>query len=398
VTALTAQALPLAQALGDHDAEAKIRWNLMLLKLFAGNLVEAVADGEASLAIARRHHLPERMAYALHDLTRAYLFSGRWQEGLAAAAEAQQLWRSLGNQAMLADNLVTSASTRWIWQGPYPDLIPQLQEALALSEVIDNQWNQAYAHHVLGAVYFDLGRFSQAIAACERAIDQGVASGFMVPLFANGGVLAWLYGLMGHPQRGWSWVEKGLAAETGTRDLRAGLLAAGAFLHLCQGELDAADAAMQQSYDHLELDGFSTAALFTYPLDGRLRLARGEYEAALAVGERLMAYLQQTGVQPFRSDALYIQGQALWGLGRADEAQTALAAAQQQAERLRARRNLWEILAAQAEMAAAQGETETAVGLRRQAGAVIQFIADHIEEEDLRAGFLRETAVDLTGF
>jgi DNA-binding SARP family transcriptional activator len=389
VTALTAQALPLAQALGDHDAEAKIRWNLMLLKLFAGNVAEAVADGEASLAIARRHHLPERMAYALHDLTRAYLFSGRWQEGLAAAAEAQQLWRSLGNQAMLADNLVSSASTRWIWQGPYPDLIPQLQEALALSEVIDNQWNQAYAHHVLGAVYFDLGCFSQATAACERAIDRGVASGFMVPLFANGGVLAWLYGVMGHPERGWPWVEKGLAAETGTRDLRAGLLAAGAFLHLCQGELDAADATMQQSYEHLEPDALSTAAFFTFPLDGRLRLARGEAEAALAVGERLLAYLQQTGIQPFHSDALYIQGRALWALDRAGEAQTALAAAQQEAERLRARRILWEILAAQAEMAAAQGETETAVDLRRQAEAVIQSIADHIEEEDLRAGFLR---------
>jgi hypothetical protein len=57
---------------------------------------------------------------------------------------------------------------------------------------------------------------------------------------------------------------------------------------------------------------------------------------------------------------------------------------------------LWEILAAQAEMAAAQGETETAVGLRRQAGAVIQFIADHIEEEALRAGFLREAAAAIT--
>jgi DNA-binding SARP family transcriptional activator len=398
VAALTAQALPLAQALGDHDAEAKIQWNLMLLKLFAGNLVEAVADGEASLAIARRHHLPERMAYALHDLTRAYLFSGRWQEGLAAAVEAQQLWRSLGNQAMLADNLVTSASTRWAWQGFYPDLIAQLQEALALSETIDNQWNQAYAHHVLGAVYFDLGRFSQAIVACERAIERGVASGFMVPLFANGGVLAWLYGLMGYPERGWPWVEKGLAAATGTRDLRAGLLATGAYLHLCQGELDAAAAAMQQSYDHLEPDGLSTAALFTFPIDGRLRLARGEYEAALAVGERLMAYLQQTGVRIFRSDALYIQGRALWRLGRTEAAQTALAAVRQEAERLRVRRILWEILAAQAEIAAAQGETETAVGLRRQAEAVIQFIAEHIEEEDLRAGFLREAAVDLTGF
>jgi tetratricopeptide (TPR) repeat protein len=332
------------------------------------------------------------MAYALHDLTRAYLFSGRWEEGLTAASEAQQLWRRLGNQAMLADNLVTSASTRWAFQGMYPDLISQLQEALALSESIDNQWNQSYAHHVLGDVYFDLGCFSQAIAACEQAIERGVASGFMIPLFANGGILAWLYGLMGYSERGWPWVEKGLSDEAGTRDMRAGLLAVGAYLHLCQGEMDAAEASMQHSYDHVELDALSLAAFFTFPLDGRLRLARGEYEAALAVGERLMAYLQQTGLQPFRSDALYIQGQALWAMGRIDEAQTALKAAQQEAERLHTRRNLWEILAVQAQMAAAQGEVETAVGLRRQAEEVIQFIANHIEEEELRAGFLREAA------
>jgi DNA-binding SARP family transcriptional activator/predicted ATPase len=392
VAELTAQTLPLARELVDRDAEAKILWNLMLIKLFAGNLLEAVTDGEASLAIARQYHLPERMAYALHDLTRAYLFSGRWEEGLAAAAEAQQLWRRLGNQAMLADNLVTSASTRWAFQGMYPELISQLQEALALSESIDNQWNQAYAHHVLGDVYFDLGCFSQSIAACEQAIERGVASGFMIPLFANGGILAWLYGLMGYPERGWPWVEKGLADETGTRDMRAGLLAVKAYLYQCQGEMDAAEASMQQSYDHVELDALSLAAFFTFPLDGRLRLARGEYEAALAAGERLMGYLQQTGLQPFRSDALYIQGRALWALDRTGEARTVLEAARQEAERLHTRRNLWEILAAQAQMAAAQWEVEMAVGLRHQAGEVIQFIADHIEEDELRAGFLREAA------
>lgn len=393
VEILTQQALPLARTLEDHAAEAKIQWNLMLLKLFTGDIHNAVAAGEASLAIAREHGLRERMAYAQHDLLRAYLFSGRAEAGLAAGEAAQALWRALDNKAMLVDNLVSTASALYFWQGARKQLIPKLEEALALSKKINNVWNQSYANHILGAVYPDLGYFSRAIAACEQAVALGEQAGFSVPLFVNGSILAWIYGMVGRPSLGDPWVERGIAAETVMQDQQAGPLAMKAFLHLCRGELDAAEAAIRRSYDQLELQSLSAGTFFTFPVDGRLRLARQEFNEALAVSERFIDHLRQTQLQPFRADALYLRGRALLALARTEEAEAALSAARQQAESLNSRRILWEILAVQAQVAQAQGDENTAAARRRQAGEVAAFIADHIDDPDLRDGFWQETAV-----
>lgn len=391
VIVLTEEALPLARELQDHDAEAKIQWNLMLLKLFTGDIGDAVAAGEASLAIAREHDLSEREAYALHDLTRAYLFSGRAEDGLNAAEGAQVLWRKLQNKAMLADNLVTSASARFFWQGAHEALIPHLHEALTVSKEIDNLWNRSYANHVLGSICPDLGYFSRAIVACERAIVLGKQSGFMVPLFVNGSILAWLYALMGHPRRGFPWVQQGLQADTGMRDQQSGPLAAKAYLHMCLGNLDKADDLIRQSYEDLELQALSAAAFFTFPMDGRIRLARQEYEQALAVAERFMDYLLQTQLKPFRADGLLIKAEAFLALGRRDEAQEALVAARKEAEGHNTRRILWEILALQARLAGEDGQAEKARTLRKQVREIVDFIAAHIDEDALREGFLENT-------
>jgi DNA-binding SARP family transcriptional activator len=397
VTLLTEQALPLAQELGDHDAESKIQWNLMLLKLFTGDIEKAVSHGEASLALAREHDLRQRMAYALHDLTRAYLFSGRPQKGIAAGQEAQALWRELENKAMLADNLISTASAMNFWQGAYEESIPQLQEALALSREIDNLWNQSYAQHILGTVYFDQGRFGRAIAACEEAVELGRQAGFMVPLFTNGSLLAWIYGILGCPQRGFPWVEQALekAPETQMRDQRVAPLAAGAFLHLCQGRLDEAEEWIEKAYEYMALQSLSVAAFFTFAIDGRLRLAREEYERAIEVADDYFEYLQQRRLRPFRSDALYVKGRACLALGRHDEAQAALARAREEAQALNARRVLWEVLAALAELADRRGETETAHALRRYAREILQTIVDDVDDPQLRQHFLERPVVQV---
>jgi tetratricopeptide (TPR) repeat protein len=391
VKVLTEQALPLARKLADHNAEAKIQWNLMLLKLFTGKIDDAVAAGEASLAIARKHGLSEREAYALHDLTRAYLFSGRAEDGLDAADQAQALWRELHNKAMLADNLVTGASARLFWQGADEALILHLHEALAVSQEIDNLWNQSYANHVLGNIYPDLGYYGRAIEACERSIELGKESGFMVPLFVNGSILAWLYALMGHPRRGFSWVQQGLQADTGMRDQQSGPLAAKAYLHMCLGDLDKADDLIRQSYEDLELHALSAAALFTFPMDGHIRLARQEHAQALEASERLMGYLRQTRMKLFRADALFIKAQAFLGLGRIDEGREALAAAHNEAQARNTRRILWEILALQARLAGEDGQSEKALALRKQAREIVGFIAVHIDDDALREGFLENS-------
>ena len=395
VAVLTEQALPLARELNDHAAEAKILWNLMLLKLFTGELGDAVAHGEESLAIAREHDLRERMAYALHDLIRAYLFSGRPQEGIEAGLEAQALWRELGNKAMLADNLVSTASAQFFWRGDVESVLTRLEEALALSREIDNLWNQSYAEHIRGTAAFFLGRFGEAIRYCEDAIRLGKQSGFIIPIFANGSVLAWIYGALGQPARGFPWIEAALNrdSETQLREQRAASLAGLAYLHLCRDELEEAETAIHRSYEALELRSLSAAAFFTFPIDGELKLAQGQPEEAASVADEYFAYLQETKLRPFRPDALYVKGRALLDQGRLTEARETLTQARREAEALNAQRTLWRILAALAETSEGLGNSDRAAELRSEAADAIRYIVDHVDDEDLQESFLRRPAV-----
>ena len=82
-TALSIRTIALARKLSDHQAEAKVLWNLMLLDLYANNNpARAVTFGEQSLAIAREHNLREESAYALTRIHRRTPMDGvRTAEG-----------------------------------------------------------------------------------------------------------------------------------------------------------------------------------------------------------------------------------------------------------------------------------------------------------------------------
>ena len=80
-------------------------------------------------------------------------------------------------------------------------------------------------------------------------------------------------------------------------------------------------------------------------------------------------------------------------LDRVEEGEAALVAAHQPAEAINSRRILWEILVTMADVAEKRGEKETAVTLRDQARAIIEFIAAQINEPDLREGFLSQATV-----
>ena len=68
----------LARELGDHAAESKALWNLLLLEYYEGqNRDQAIGYGEQSLAIAREHNLEEQLAYTLNDIARAYFVVGK---------------------------------------------------------------------------------------------------------------------------------------------------------------------------------------------------------------------------------------------------------------------------------------------------------------------------------
>jgi hypothetical protein len=82
---------------------------------------------------------------------------------------------------------------------------------------------------------------------------------------------------------------------------------------------------------------------------------------------------------------LYLQGQALLGLGQDDAARNLWLKALTEAEAIGSRRMLWQILVALSQLETDPTEVEC---LRRQAWQIVEYIANHIGTPELRASFL----------
>jgi len=84
------------------------------------------------LAIAREIDLREQLAYTLNDLQGSYFATAQLDRAQAALAEAQELWRELGNMPMLADNLVSTATNDYL-SGEYEQALALAEETLQIS-------------------------------------------------------------------------------------------------------------------------------------------------------------------------------------------------------------------------------------------------------------------------
>ena len=181
---LMERAMALAEATGNRAAEVRARWNLVNVERFnLSALEQTIANGERGIALARELDLQEELAYLLHDLSDALSMSGRADRGLAMLLEAQELWRSLGNEAMLADSL----SSESIWQHKFGNLARAragAEEALAISTRLGNKWGMAYGLGVLGQALGYLGEFGRALEVlaegCRLARESGFVGGEVI--------------------------------------------------------------------------------------------------------------------------------------------------------------------------------------------------------------------------
>lgn len=397
---LANRALTLARASGNRPAEAQVLWNLLLLHHFNGDYEQAIQYGEASLAIAREFNLREQEAYALNDLVRPYSFSGRRAQALAASAQARALWRELGNLPMLTDNL-TTAAWQSFFRGEYLDTIQDLEEALRISQDIGNLWGQAFAGETLGMVYFVLGDITRALDLLQDATVNGAQANFLDAVYTGKTYIAFLYGLLGAPQRGIDLIEH-LLKQTpySTGEWLVSPYAVLVILYSDLGNLERAHEAYSRAQSAFEGKPGSPAQTFLGIATAHWQLAQGNPRAAY---ERIRDQLQYTearithpflgsALRPFQTINLYYQGIALEQLERLAEAEDALTAALQEAEATHSKAFLWNILAARARLAAARGDRSAAAQWNQKARVEIQYLADHAPA-DLRATFLNRPDV-----
>jgi len=387
---LSNQGLLLARELGDHAAEAKVLWNLMLLEYYEGqNRDQAIVFGEQSLAIARQFGLEEQMAYTLNDIARAYFVVGKQDQAWAAQRESNDLLRKLGNLSMLTDSLITSAGGHY-FSGSFGDAQASAEECVAVSRSIGSLWGQAVSLYVLGAIYIENGEISKSIEALQEALPLAQQVKFAPPVTVRHR-LALFCGMFGDLEHGFQMAHQ--AIEAG--DNRQFSLGALAQLHLSNGDPREADAAIQEALQDLE-NGESDPKLgyaIFQVIESENALANHRYDEVLALTARVVSVLRDMRQRVFLPDLLRCRGEALLALERSGEAKEVLEEALTEAQAQSSHRALWCILPVLARIAAQDGSPAEAESLRRRAHEAIDYIADHAGTPELRRGFLDSAKV-----
>ena len=290
---------------------------------------------------------------------------------------------------MLVDSLITSAGGHY-FLGGFADALASAEECGEVSESIGNVRGQAVSLYVLGAIYMELGEIGKAIAALDEAIPLVKQIGFHPPLTAR--VRLALYrGMIGDTEGGLALA--GSALEDG--DNRQFALAAMAQTHLSAGDKVKAQESMTEACKEFE-NGISDPkagySIFQV-IEGDVALANECFQDALDLAERTIAVLDETGQRVALPDMLRCKGEALTGLGRLDEAQTALDQALAEAESQDSRRALCHILPALATLAERRGAPEEAKELRIRARDVVEDIAGRGGSDEMRAMFMNTPRV-----
>ena len=382
--ALLARALQLAEAIHDGAAEAKIAWSMLNLYRFSGRTNQAVVFGERALAAARKLDLHEQIAFAANDLAHAYNRLGRYEQSRTTLREANVLWRELGNQPMLADNLATSSYVH-VYTGDYDAALAFADEAYQISDAIANRWGKSYSHWQVGRVYWDRGQPGRATEVMEASVRSAEEAGFVVALVYTRVDLALVYGELGAAERAVDLARMALTvAEETMSQLLPYALARTAQLYLMLGEPDEAAKLLERW--RADPGPWHMVQPNVIPLsECELALACGELEVALQRLNTRLADLHRYGMRADVPETCLLLATAYQARGDAARASGCLAQARNAAESLQAPRVLWRILLAQAEVESDPAQAST---LRAEAASLVQAIAAQAGAPDLRETFL----------
>lgn len=379
------RALALARELNDGQAEAKILWNLLLLKGFSGNPREGVKFGEQSLALARQLNLKTQIAYTLSDIgIYGYFANAQPEKARAALNESRAMWRELDDLPMLANNLNNAGILEYIL-GDFALSQTYYAEAQEISERIDSAWGLMLARSSRGVHAAEAGDYGAALEALQFAYDLGQRMGLGVTIIAATN-LAIAYGAVGEIEAGYQIIQIA-AREIEIPLYRTPAKAALAYLTFLRGEVERAESILQDAHPpaYTELEFSYLPSIIA---EGEIGLATGRAPRVVEYTETVATNLIQFGIQNFVADADLYRGRALTMLERFDEARVAFERAHEYATRLGSQRVLWQLYAHWAKLERAQNNFERAAELETRARALIDSIAATLSEK-YRAGFLQ---------
>ncbi|HLO16750.1 MAG TPA: tetratricopeptide repeat protein, partial [Anaerolineales bacterium] len=386
------EALAISQEIGDRAAQARLSWNLMLNYLFSKRPEEALEHGQRALSLARESEDREQLAYVLNDLCRLYTCRGEFDKAYAVIHEARELWISLDNQVMLADSFGSEAEA-YFNAGKFDLSFERSQQALQLSEKIENLWGQSYDRMLMSFVLLEKGQIGQGIQLAEQSIRLADDAGLIASSIGLRSELAWMYAYCGALEKGLNIVEQALqVAEAKQPAWKAFPQAAKIRMYLLVGDVRSA----QQSAGDTLLEPISIPyaryTIFLCLANIELAVSRGDHELAISLVEDLLnEVFSLTHVDI--PDVLRWKAQALRELGRINEAHQVLSEARALAEESGSDLHLWLVLANLADTNSKLGNHEEAEANREEARRIVNQIAESLREVGLRQSFLNQPRV-----
>ena len=388
------RALALAKTIDDPAAQAKAYWLQMLVQNRT-DAKAAIAAGEASLDIARRHALREQEAFTLNDIQSNYQVLGRSDRALHALEEARPIWQELDNLPMLADNLASTAMLHIIL-AEYDLGIERGRQAIAISERTGNLWGQSYGRVAIGLALFARDDLGPAIRECTRSIELSEQAGFVYPQTALRAGLSIAYLRAGDLSK---------AADLAARVRELEQLtpfpgqsngdSALALVAIQAGDLDEAQRLLKgwgtsaEAVSPAMLDNFFVHAMAIWSY----HLARGAFGRALEVVDELMREFAKFQWRPLQGQLLLTRARALLGLSRSAEAEAAFRASYDEMVHQGIDSGLWEVEAEWARVMVAEGKAREASRLLASAAAHVRAVAEGLSELGLADRFLGQAHV-----
>lgn len=386
------QALDISREIDDRSAQAKLSWNLMLTYLFSKRLDQALEHGTVSLRLARESEDREQLAFVLNDLCRLYTCRGEFEKAYTSIEEARKLWRALDHQVMLGDSLGSEAEARFN-AGEFDQAVILIQQALQITEKIENTWGQSYDRMLMAFVDFEVGHMGAGIQLAEQSIQLADATGLIASSIALRSELAWVYAYCGTFEKAYELIGQALqVAEMKHPAWKAFPQAAKIRIHLLQGDVKSAiQFAGNELFEAISIP-YARYTILLCLANIELAIARGDNESGLHLIEELL-----NEVTPLtRVDVPEVwrwKGIALTRLGRLNEAHQALTEACSLAKKLHAKPQLWPILEDLATVNSILENHKEAEINRDEAREIVQQISESLHEVGLSESFLNQPRI-----
>lgn len=387
--ALLGSAQERLAASGDKASRADTELSLAELSMFRWNLNSALDHAKRALALARELDEREQVARSLNMLATVESHAGRVDDGVVHAEEAQEIANALGNQLLEADSLCLVAEMR-VRLGHIQASIDAASRARILSAHMRHPQEQARSAHKLAIGLVDAGRYEEALHVAQEGVELARWSGHPMTLLLN--LL-----LVGNAQRALWAVEDAWSTHMEAWRLNASLPCS-PFTELLASNL-AADAAIADDWGEAAVFARLALELRDYAVLNTGFYRWYETEALLRAGDidqaeedlRLMEAQVRGNCRfelPSRRAAAVL---ALWH-GDLAAAWEHLEGAHALARRMGMAGQVWQVQAAQAEVAHKRGELERARVLLDAATSGLNVLASLVEDRTRREQYVRRAS------